>query len=456
MNTVEQLLPGPTLPGLPLIPPPGQSEYDPALPTPQFLPPTPPKVEVPKVVREYPLPGARQTHEMALLVGTNMLVVSQQTNSTLIKVELDRTTGRPQSCNLFVVYDIWAGLHGLAASHVYPGHVWATLQFRSLLIRINVALNKIETVIHLPQPVFGPHCIYEVGKTDLWTSCKDSRHVVRVNHTDPVNDISFYPCSSRPIFIATHPKSGDVYASLDLGSKIWRLEKSTGNTSELDIPPDRGSTPVGLIAGPDGNIWFTLLGGRSGGTGTFARISATGEFNWFSLSTPLGANAGLIHLAFLDHPALQQIRGRGSGLRLWLLSSSMVSDAGTDAIVTVVIDDKVERIVTEHTIAFPSQLCRAHRVLLYRTGLFVTQLAISSLAHVAGAATLKPAVSAGESIDVTGETTDVYSDFGLGQRLQAYSFSEDDISLPWPPFPPPPTITKSTTPQAKGARGFIR
>eukprot|EP00250_Pteridium_aquilinum_P014047 c21747_g1_i1 orf=74-1543(+) len=402
-----------------------------------------PLVEVPKMVTEYPMPGARQTHEMAV-VGNNMLLVTQQTNSTLVKVQLDPTTGRPLSCASFLLGDFWAGLHGLAASQVYPGHVWASLQFKSVLVRINVGLDQasaptVEQEIPLPSSVSGPHCVCECG-SDLWTSCKDSSHVVRINHTDPT-DFTVYPCSRRPIFIAMHPTSGDVYASLDTSSKIWRLMASTGDTTEYDIPAAQGNPPVGLVAAPDGNVWFTLLGGSSGGTATFARISAEAEFQYFTLTTAIAANAGLIHLAFdWDYYLKEQT---SSSLRLWLLSSSLVATAGNslDAVFTVLIDSELSRITTQHSIVLPTQLCANHRILPHSTGLFVSQLSVSSLAHIAGAAALKPA-------DVVGETTDMYSDFGLGQSSSYYLISEPQASrgaLLGPAFR---SVTTTTTTRA--------
>lgn len=385
------------------------------------LPSIIPAVEVPKVVIEYPVPGARETHEMAV-VGSNMLVVTQQSNSTLVKILLSPTTGRPLSCARFLLGDFWAGLHGLSVSQIYPNQVWASLQFKSLLIRIEPGLAMSSTpivrqVITLPASVNGPHCVCECG-SDLWTGCKDSCHMVRISISDPT-DYSVYPCSARPIFMVRHPTSMDMYASLDSSSKIWRLAVSTDQTEELDIPSAYGTTPVGLVAGTDGNVWFTLLGGSSGGTGTFARILPTGEFQWFSLTTPVAANAGLIHLAFDWHEHFKRrAEGTTSNIhRLWLLSSTLVADAGKsiDAIFSVLIDSKLGRITTQQSIALPTQRCSTHRVLPHRTGLFVSQLGVSSLAHITGAAAFNVE-------DVPGEKTDYYSHFGLGEAHARFTF----------------------------------
>ncbi|KAI5054286.1 hypothetical protein GOP47_0030820 [Adiantum capillus-veneris] len=74
---------------------------------------------------------------------------------------------------------------------------------------------------------------------------------------------------------------------------------STNQIEELDIVSAYVNTLVGLVADLDGSVWFTLLGDSSGGNGAFAHILPTGELQWFTLTTPVASNAGLIHqLAF--------------------------------------------------------------------------------------------------------------------------------------------------------------
>ncbi|KAH7282176.1 hypothetical protein KP509_35G016800 [Ceratopteris richardii] len=386
------------------------------------------RVNLPKVAREYPMPDARETHEMAV-VGRDLLVVTQQSNSTLVKVLLHPSTGRPVACARYLVGDFWDGLHGLCSSVVYVGDVWVSLQYKSQIVRLNPGMDlatppRIVQEIALPPSVYGPHCVCECGQ-DLWISCKDSSHVVRINHANP-DDYSIYPCSRRPIFIAMHPTSGDFYASLDLSNKIWRLKPSTQETSELDIPSVHGTTPVGLISGADKNVWFTLLGNANGGNGTFGRILSDGGLEFFSLSVPVGLRAGLIHLAF-DWEYSPKASGPPHIHHLWLLSSSLIASTegyGIDAVFSILFDeDEVadSRIKCQHSISLPTQRCKNHRILPHRTGLFVSQLAISSLAHVSGAAAFKPA-------ELVGETTDRYNFFGQGVSSSLYYIAEDPVN----------------------------
>ena len=59
--------------------------------------------------------------------------------------------------------------------------------------------------------------------------------------------------------------------------KIGRFNPASDTWSEYVIPTPN-STPTGLMAGPDGNIWFAELGG-----GKISRISPSGTITEFSV-----------------------------------------------------------------------------------------------------------------------------------------------------------------------------
>jgi hypothetical protein len=362
-----------------------------------------PVFAAPKLVAEYPLPASAQTHEVAY-AGNDLLVVTQQTDSVLVQVALDPFSGRPAAAAGHLVGTSRSGLHGVCASQLNPGCVWASLQFddKILLVQPGATVDAAPTVvgeIDIPLPARGPHVVVESGG-DVWTTCKDSSHVVRVsasNHTD----ISLYPCSRRPIFVAKHPRSGIVYASLDKSSSILAIDPSTGSTWEMAIPAEQGTTPVGLVAGPDQNVWFVLLGGSSGGTGTFAKITADGTIVWYRLTTGTASGAGLIHLAWgkaRDGQALQDV--------LWLLASSISSMMLPNAVVRVTFQDDYGAIATQETYSLPTQMSMSHRVLPLNTSLYVTEMMSSVLAHIPVSPVSTPPVD---------EVSDYYADFGLGQ-----------------------------------------
>lgn len=351
---------------------------------------------VPKAVAEYPLPASAQTHEVAY-AGSNMLVVTQQTDSVLVQVSLDPATGRPLAAAGHLIGTSRSGLHGLFASKTNPGCVWATLQFDNKLLLLRPGADadtppEILREIDVPAPARGPHVIVEYGD-DLWTTCKDSSHVVRVSASNPANS-SVYACSRRPIFVAKHPTTGDLYASLDKSSRILRIDGVTGETGEMAVPAEEGSTPVGLVAGPDGNVWFVLLGG----SGTFAKIRSASEIEWFRLTSSLAAGAGLLHLAWGASPSGAPV--------LWLLASSISSMALPNAVVRVTFDNGFGAIATQETFSLPTQMSMTHRVLQVGGSVYVTEMMSSLLAHLPVAQEPTPPVD---------EASDYYADYGLGQ-----------------------------------------
>ncbi|MFL5385183.1 MAG: hypothetical protein ACJ8GN_21910 [Longimicrobiaceae bacterium] len=364
---------------------------------------------VPKAVAEYPLPAAWQTHEVAY-AGNNLLVVSQQTDSVLVQVAIDPATGRPLEAAGHVIGTPRSGLHGLHASKANPGCVWATLQFDDKLLLIQPG-TSVETPpailreIAIPAPARGPHVVIEDGD-DLWTTCKDSSHVVRVNAANP-DDVSVYPCSRRPIFVARHPRVNVVYASLDKSSRILAIYTIYNRTDEITVPGEEGGTPVGLVAGPDGNVWFVLLGGSSGGTGTFGRIEGENRITWYRLTSSTASGAGLIHLAWSESRSGEPV--------LWLLASSTASMMIPNAVVRVTFQDDYRAIATQETFALPTQMCMAHRVLPLGGSLYVTEMMSSVLAHVPVAQAPRPPVD---------EASDYYGDFGLGQPASHLAYAD--------------------------------
>jgi virginiamycin B lyase len=360
-----------------------------------------------KSVSEYPLPAASMTHELAQISGQNLLVISQMDNSTLLKLVVDPATGKPQAVAAFPLGSMMGGLHGLVASKEYPGQIWCTFQFDNKLVRVDPA-NGLETPpvikqeIPIPAPGRGPHGIIEEGP-NVWTTLKDSAHVLRINHTNPA-DYTLCPAERKPIFVARHPTSGEFYASQDQASQILRMDEHGNYASTTPIPAAEGATPVGLIAGPDGNIWFTLLNAP----GTFGRIGPQGEYTWFHLTTPLGKTAALLHLNFDPNPP-------GPLPRLFLLGSSITNPGALNAVFAVTLSNDYTHIDTQQTFVMPTQGSKVHRVLPAFGGLYVTELTVSLLAHIPLQTTASEA-----GVDEAG---DYYSMMGLGVDAQRIRYN---------------------------------
>lgn len=356
----------------------------------------------PKSVTEYPLSATTMTHEVAAVSDT-LLVVTQQPTSTLMKVRVDAATGAPTASTQHLIGTAASGLHGLCASTAYPGQVWATLQFDSVLLRISPgddldAAPTIEQTIPLPEPARGPHVVIEDGD-HLWVTLKDSCHLARVAFRESSPTVDVYPAARRPIFVAVHPASGVVYASQDQSSQILALDPATGESSQIAIPATAGTTPVGLIAG-NGDVWFVLLGGSAGGTGAFGRIDGRGDVTFFKLPTGFGATASLIHLAW--HQAAPD-----GAPKLWLLGSSISDGTALNAVFEVELQDNAYApVATQLTYAMPTQMSACHRVLATGNSLYVTEMSTSLLAHI-------PVGDLGGDL-AQSETWDYYANFGLG------------------------------------------
>jgi virginiamycin B lyase len=369
-----------------------------------------------KSVVEYALPAAGQTHEI-LPVSDHLLLVSQQSDGGLLKIALD-DTGRPTGARKWIITDQWSGLHGLTLSsdstkNSSTSSVWATAQFANTILHIDPNGNDINEApqiiktIPIPAPASGPHGILE-HNGNLWVACKDSSHVVRINAANP-SDHQIWAVSRRPIFVAVHPTSGHVYSGLDLDSKIWHYKNDGGNGEEIAIPAEKGSVPVGTVAGSDGNVWFVLLGTATGGTGTFGRINKDSSIDWFTMTSAIGATAPLIHLAFDEDPT-----------RFWLLGSSITCKTCPDAVYTVKIDDvstggtSGPRIATQNTIMMPTQRGWNHRITFHRGSLYMTELITSTLAHMSGAFIDGPKIS---------EPWDQFAASGLGIGVPVITYN---------------------------------
>ena len=327
---------------------------------------------------EYELPPAAETHEMIKLPGKPMVLVSQMSNSTLVKLQLDPDTEQVTGIQGFPLGESNERLHGLAVSSRYPGKIWATLEAGNKLVLVDPGVDrldiapKIVRTIDIPGGGKGPHYVGEYGD-QLWVSLKTSNQVLAIDHADP-EKYKLYSAKPNPIFVAQHPKTKDFYASQDQSNKILRIDGKTQKTSQIEIPAGRGATPVGLVAGPAG-LWVVLLGTQEKGTGTFGRIDGDGEITWFTLTSPEGSNASLLHLAFAPKVA-------GELPSAWLLGSSIVSQNALDAIIRVTFDDNYTQVKSEKVAALPTQRCKAHRLLVLDNGVLATELKSATVAQL--------------------------------------------------------------------------
>lgn len=336
---------------------------------------------------EYLMPVATETHEFARVPDTNFVLLTQMSNSQLIKIELDATTEEPIAFQAFPMgKDNSSMLHGVWPSTVHPGKMWLSLQADNKLILVDPGyyLSTKPTIIQtidIPVPGNGPHCVFEIGNR-VWAGLKVASeqtgkyYVFSADISNSTNH-HLYPCLNSPVFIKEEPTTGLIYVTQDTDSSIMRINATSGATKQMHIPPSVGNNAVGMITGSGAlsGVWFTLAGNATGGTGTFGHIGANGKFQFFKLKHPLlGTNAGLLHIADASTDA--------GGPALWLLSTSLLSTNSPDALIRVTFDAGIKSVAGEEYISMLTQNAMVHRVLPLDKTVLVSELHTFTLAQL--------------------------------------------------------------------------
>ncbi|CEL11275.1 hypothetical protein ASPCAL14378 [Aspergillus calidoustus] len=336
---------------------------------------------------EYLMPVTTATHEFARVPNANLILLTQMSNSELVKIELDAATEEPIAYHSFPMgQNNQSMLHGVWPSTKYPGLVWLSLQADNKLLLVDPGKNlssvpKIRRTIDIPKPGKGPHCVFEIGDR-VWAGLKEASEQTGEYYVFSAdmhrNSTKLYQCLNSPVFIAEEPATGLFYATQDNDSSIMRINVTSGETSQIPIPPSVGNNAVGMISiasGPLRGVWFTLAGNATGGTGTFGHIGAEGKIKFFSLQHEiLGGNAGLLHLADASTEA--------DGPALWLLSTSLLSTNSPDALIRVTFDDSISSVNGEEYISMQTQNAKVHRVLPLKSSVMVSELNTFTLAQL--------------------------------------------------------------------------
>ncbi|CAG8736766.1 17763_t:CDS:1, partial [Cetraspora pellucida] len=107
------------------------------------------------------------------------------------------------------------------------------------------------------------------------------------------------------------------------------------------------------------------------GTGTFGFIDQYDNIVYHKLTSLLGENAALLHLAF-------DVAYK-TNYKLYLLSSSIVNEKALNMIIKVTFDEQWTTIKNEEIIMIPTPQCKAHRLLPTQFNVFATELTSSKL-----------------------------------------------------------------------------
>lgn len=338
-------------------------------------------------VTEYLMPVTTETHEFARVPDTNFVLLTQMSDSELVKIELDPKTEEPIAYHAFPMgKNSSSMLHGVWPSTVHPGKMWLSLQADNKLILVDPGhdLSTPPTIlqtIDIPVPGNGPHCVFEIGHR-VWAGLKVASkqtggYYVFSSDISNTTDYKLYKSLNSPVFIKEEPTTGLIYVTQDNDSSIMRINVTSGATKQMHIPPSIGNNAVGMISahGRMSGVWFTLAGNATGGTGTFGHIGASGKPEFFTLKHPmLGVNAGLLHIA--DASSVD------GGPALWLLSTSLLSTNSPDALIRVTFDSDIKTITGEEYISMPTQNAMVHRVLPLGSTILVSELNTFTLAQV--------------------------------------------------------------------------
>jgi hypothetical protein len=327
------------------------------------------------IVREFNLPGI-DSHEFVKVPGEDMIIVTHMGNSALVKVSLDKN-GIVTGAKDHQIGTDKSGMHGISPSKVHRGHIWLTLEHDNKVVLIDPkpksidAAPKIIREIKLPDQARGPHYVGEYGDY-LWLTLRESKHVMKLSHFNESN-YELFQASEPPIFVSPSSSNNLFYASLLRNSKILKIDPSTKLTEEISIPSNHGIFPVGLIPGPNG-AWFTLLGDKNAGTGTFGFIDKESNIKYFKLKSELGKDASLIHLNFDNNTDKSHV--------LWILGSSSEKKDAIDMVIRVDMDSSYSNIINEEYIVLPTQRSISHRLLVDKNLIYVTELSSRKLAIV--------------------------------------------------------------------------
>lgn len=308
-------------------------------------------------------------------------------NSQLLKIELDPATKEPIALQSFPIGKSRAsGLHGVWPSKRYPGMMWLSLQFENKLLLVDPGrhLSTVPSIIKtidIPEPGNGPHCVFEIDNR-VWAGLKvaskqTGKYYVFSADVSNTTDTALYQCLNSPVFIQEEPTTRLIYVTQDTASSIMRINITNGKTAQLPIPPEIGSTPVGMttVSGHLRGLWFTLAGNAAGGSGSFGHIGPTGKLRFFQLKKPmLGTNAGLLHIA--DASTAE------NGPALWLLSTSLLSTNSADALIRVTFDDAITSVTGEEYISILTQNAMVHRIVTLDATVLVSELNTFTLAQL--------------------------------------------------------------------------
>ncbi|MBL8114652.1 MAG: hypothetical protein JNK60_17360, partial [Acidobacteria bacterium] len=113
---------------------------------------------------------------------------------------------------------------------------------------------------------------------NIWFTDALKEVILKMTPTGTFTFPSPYSVSGGGYGIVAGP-DGKMWFTQFTGNRIGRLDTVSGNATFIDLPTP-GSTPTGIVVGPDGNIWITEKGSNKIG-----RITMAGVLTEFTVPT---------------------------------------------------------------------------------------------------------------------------------------------------------------------------
>jgi streptogramin lyase len=175
------------------------------------------------------------------------------------------------------------------------GNLWFTEISANKIGRVTTGGEFTE--FSIPTPNSQPDEIDVGPDGNLWFAEILGNKIGRITPSGEITEFVVPTPNSRPTVVAPGPDgnvwftergTATVTATTRPGNKVGRVVLATGRVEEFTLPttvlmpalgPDQGRRPLGITAGPDGNMWFTEE--RMNQIGRI--VPATGEITEFQL-----------------------------------------------------------------------------------------------------------------------------------------------------------------------------
>jgi Tol biopolymer transport system component/streptogramin lyase len=149
-------------------------------------------------------------------------------------------------------------LHGLTLGP--DNNIWGTLETTSQIVRFNLNTKRFDKFVDF-SPNSGPHDVIVGPDGNLYVILTDAGKIGRYNLT--TGEVKEFSTSLTPqdanslVFLTVGPDPKFLWFSEFLNDRVGRLNIETGEVTEFTCGISPNSGPIGIVVGPDGNIWFS-------------------------------------------------------------------------------------------------------------------------------------------------------------------------------------------------------